>query len=388
MAGTLGLLFDQGGRVTANEMENMRSGRLGKSQPFIKTQGSNLNGIPHAAQRQDRAGGGNDIEDKNEKEKRDLERWAQIKKNENRVFLLFVFLLLFFTAYMALLNLYVIVKSEVPRWTIELNVPAGIEYALWMQWEPGGDGHGVDNSMVRPAVLFNGEVIPTAATQARVSSGSMEGEVSVQVGPDTSPSNHRGNLVLQRRNGDNPFGEFYPQEEMVPVKVDVTGGWWNTWFILRDWLVFCLIVIVLAYAFCLYYYPPPRGVLLFRDGNQPRTFRLRCSLLGWLLPWRRSSVALNKIWKKVPINSLSFPGIAYLVFKDRSYPPILWWGSKRGPGYSKRIIPVANERMPIIPLTRKDTLLAASNLEIMRSYIHFVLKSRAKHVVFCFRSKA
>jgi hypothetical protein len=85
------------------------------------------------------------------------------------------------------------------------------------------------------------------------------------------------------------------------VGVGVTGGFWTSWFLLRDWFILALALGALGYVLCVVIFPLPSGRLLFaviRDGNvQTGQVTLNRPPLALFLPWLRSSLPIGHLGK-------------------------------------------------------------------------------------------
>jgi hypothetical protein len=190
----------------------------------------------------------------------------------------------------------------------------------------------------RPVVRIDGEIVP--AQPASPGSGApvldihRASEVSIQVLGATPAGTHSGSLVLERVSGAGSL----PRTLTTRITVEVTGGFWRSWFLLRDWLLFVVVLAVLLYGFCLWNFPPPSGFLGLceADGRQigPIQIRLRLRRVAWLLPWERSTVPLGWVWKHSAAKFTLNPR-GEMVFLYRGIPALFVLQRGRGVNFAK-----------------------------------------------------
>ena len=179
-------------------------------------------------------------------------------------------------------------------------------------------------NVVRPTVLL--DTLPVAETSH--SSAGAHGDfslnrtvmVQIDVPPLCTTGNHSGRLIFERVGGP----DLLPPQLETPVAVEVTGGFWTSWFLLRDWLIFASVVGLVLYVSCICFFPPPTGSLaIFRGyGSPKRKAGLPMPASAWFLPWRRSSLPLSYIWKKAGVRGVSRVD-AEIWFLDRDSSPML-----------------------------------------------------------------
>lgn len=232
---------------------------------------------------------------------RQCELLAMVKKREIRLISLIVCLLALVTLYFAVLNVVIILKREAEPYTLALNAPAGMpgeaRYALSVFWEPMA---GSKEETIRPRLMLDGQrQLPDhlSSEEAAPSIDLKDGHrLGIDVPEECTSGEHKGSIVLDKIAGH----ESLPEQHKIPVFVAVTGGIWHSWFLLRNWLLFLVVVAVLLYFFCLVKYPLPKGKLLFYnslDGIEAPT-RLPRQRRSWVFPWLRSTVPLGKIVTK------------------------------------------------------------------------------------------
>jgi len=108
--------------------------------------------------------------------------------------------------------------------------------------------------------------------------------------------------------------------------VQVVGGFWTSWFLLRDWLIISFAVLGLIYAFFLVLSPVPSGDLSLEHYNgvthSPAvTIRLRPRRSAVFMPWRRSALPLSRVFKEACIPGCGLAG--QILFKMPRYPVLV-----------------------------------------------------------------
>ena len=178
-------------------------------------------------------------------------------------------------------------------------------------------------NVVRPTVLLDGlpvaEISHSSAGARQDFSLTQTVMVQIDVPPLCATGNHSGRLVFERAGGP----DLLPVQLETPVAVEVTGGFWTSWFLLRNWLIFASVVGLVLYLLCMVFFPPPTGSLaILRNGSSKPNVGLRMSASAWFLPWRRSSLPLSSIWKKAGIKAVS--GVdGEIWFLERDSPMLL-----------------------------------------------------------------
>jgi hypothetical protein len=161
-------------------------------------------------------------------------------------------------------------------------------------------------NVVRPTILLDGlpmtEASHSSAGAHQDFSLTQTLTVQIDVPPLCTTGNHSGRLIFERAGGP----DLLPPQLETPVAVEVTGGFWTSWFLLRDWLIFASVVGLVLYVSCICFFPPPTGSLaIYRYGSARRKAGLPMPASAWFLPWRRSSLPLSYIWKKAGFGGVS-----------------------------------------------------------------------------------
>jgi hypothetical protein len=236
------------------------------------------------------------------------------------------------TLYFAGVNAYLLVHAKPRPFTLSFEQPASERLPGWyrarLEWEPMRN-----RELVRPWVLLDGvaltEAPPRDAGTRRDLSLAQTVQVEIDVPPDCTTGLHRGRVVFDRVGGPGVL----PAELSTPVAVEVTGGFWSSWFLLRNWLILAAGVGAVLYLYCVFYFPRPAGwlVILQYAGGVPRPNKvvLRMPASARFLPWRRSSVPLASIWKQARMKPASqvqgevvfwFPNVPVLLIHWRRTP--------------------------------------------------------------------
>ena len=130
----------------------------------------------------------------------------------------------------------------------------------------------------------------------------------IVVPPSASLGEHDGQFVLERAEGPDSL----PQVLLVPVRVQVTGGWWSSWAILRNWLILAVFAWGCWYGICLLAFPRPSGEVAVRriaaGMDVMHHIHLGLGLARILRPWTRSTVDLDRIWKKAQVPHVPVSG--------------------------------------------------------------------------------
>jgi len=202
---------------------------------------------------------------------------------------------------------------------------AGVYHAR-LEWEPMGR-----REVVRPTILLDGlpmaEASHSSAGAHQDFSLTQTVTVQIDVPPLCTTGNHSGRLIFERVGGP----DLLPAQLETPVAVEVTGGFWTSWFLLRDWLIFASAVGLVLYLSCVWFFPPPTGsLLIYRYSGSRRKVGLPMPASAWFLPWRRSSLPLSYIWKNAGVKAV--PRVnAEIWFLDRDSSPMLLIQRRRTP---------------------------------------------------------
>ena len=238
-------------------------------------------------------------------EQLDAESFAEERKVTTRLAAGIGFGLALFTLYFGFVNAWKLAHAEPQPFRLKLESPRGptphAAYRASLVWQPMAG----KETPVRPVVTVNG--FPVAGRQATIATGQPV-EVRIVVPPSATPGEHFGRLVLERAEGPGSL----PQTLLVPVRVQVTGGWWSSWAILRNWLILAVLAWACWYVICLLAFPGPSGELAVRriatGADVTHHVPLGPSPARILRPWTRSTVDLNWIWKNANVPRIPLGG--------------------------------------------------------------------------------
>jgi len=235
-------------------------------------------------------------------EERDAQLWTGVRRQEGSFATILTAVFVLLTAYFAGLNAYLLYRAIPAPLQLSVEAPAGTSmqgsYALQLIWKPMQR----DASPVRPELMIDGVTLsrqyarPPEVELGRVS------DVRMIVPSKTTAGLHEGSLVLTKVSGP----ETLPKSSAVPVSVQVTGGFWQDWFLLKYWGSFSIFAMGGFYLFCTVAYYPPTGSLrvIRSSGNltQERSVPLKLRPLAYIFPWKRSVIPLAHIWKQAGVN--------------------------------------------------------------------------------------
>ncbi len=232
------------------------------------------------------------------------------------------------TLYFGAANAYLIFKAQAPPLQLSFERPAGTDarYLATIAWHALEGG----KRPVRPVLRLAGVQIPeTGAMNAEGAEISLSEaqELRIDVPREAAPGDHRGDLVLTRAGGDLGV----PQTLSAPISIEVTAGFWTSWFLLRDWFILAFVLGAIGYIACVVVFPVPSGKLIFaviRDGSV-RTGRVALSRhpLALFLPWLRSSLPLAYLGRLAGLPQMArmhgqiefqFPGLPLLLVEGAS----------------------------------------------------------------------
>jgi len=235
-------------------------------------------------------------EDQQESRDAEQQRWAETRRTEVRLVIWIVSVLILSTAYFTCLNAYVLVKAEPRPFYLAFDHPASLSngaYSIALTWSPMD----TSESLVRPQLLLDGTT-DLASMDGRATLGQSY-TVQIRVPANTTPGVHVGSINMHQIGTIEDLPDSFPP---IPVTIEVTGGFWNSWFLLRDWLIFVVALGLILYGFCVLNFPKPSGFLIVSSGSDgsapPRKVALRMRKIALLLPWRRSSIPLAALWKE------------------------------------------------------------------------------------------
>jgi hypothetical protein len=230
------------------------------------------------------------------------EAWALQRKRQIRVAAALTAALCVLTIYFAGLNAYVLYHAQPQPYSMDLsavNRPSvAKEYRTFVRWV--GDSHGA--STKHPQLYVGDRVVPKADESKGIEGVSADGGTLRIDVEGASVGLHKGELVFQKREGASVL---LPQETAIPVSIQVSGGFWSSWFVLRDWLIVVALLLGILYIFCVLIFPAPTGVmqvLVSRGGNnRQRSLKLGLARSAWLMPWRRATIPLKWVQKQAGV---------------------------------------------------------------------------------------
>ena len=262
----------------------------------------------------------------NLEEKRNYEKWASGRRKELRIAALAAALILLGTIYFGGLNAYLLYREAPEPFHVAVTQPAGAdiqaEYRVTVSWQPM---EGPSRIPIRPSVLVHGIAVPLASARPSPSDPRFRtgesAELDFVVGGDCTPGVHEGWISLQKVSGS-------PDAQTTltsPIKVQVIGGLWRRWYLLRDWLIASFGLLALLYAFFFSFSQVPSGEISveYHDGrlNYPPAYvALRARRLALLMPWKRPALPLAPLFKKAGVPACGFAG--EIVFKMRNHPAL------------------------------------------------------------------
>jgi hypothetical protein len=263
-----------------------------------------------------------DSEQQNTPEEIDRERWLEVQRKERRLLSVAAWVLLAGTVYFLLLNIIAIGHSA-QKISYNLEIEKSLSSSsignakLYMSWKNAG-------SAIQPSLIIDGRIlVPTDSSAAILVKTSSTHQIDVEVPYGCKAGIHEGTLYTFRDENDNNL----LMGHSVPVSVEISASIWNNWFILRDWLIFAFISIVIVYLFCVLSFPRPRGKIIFEDSLETQIVTrsripLKMRRSAWLMPWHRSSLSLRDILKKagIPVPA-NFNAEIYFVYQN--YAPYL-----------------------------------------------------------------
>ena len=262
----------------------------------------------------------------NTEEKQNNEKWARGRRKELRIAGLASALILLGTLYFGGLNAYLLYREAPEPFHVVVTQPAGAdlqaEYRVTVSWQPM---EGSSHTPVRPRVLVHGVAVPPAsdrpsASDPRFRTGE-SAELNFVVGGDCTPGVHEGWISLQKLSGSPDAQETLSSA----IRVQVIGGLWKSWFLLRDWLIASLGVLAALYAFFFLLSQVPSGEMsiVYNDGRlnyPPSDVQLRTRRLALLMPWKRPTLPLAPMFKKAGVPACGFAG--EIVFKAHLHPAL------------------------------------------------------------------
>ena len=254
------------------------------------------------------------------------EKWASGRRKELRIAGLACALILLGTLYFGGLNAYLLFREAPEPFNAVVTQPSGAdiqaEYRVTVSWQPMEVPH---QTPVRPGVWVHGVAVPAASARPssadpRFRAGETT-ELDFVVGGDCTPGVHEGWISLQKVSGSPDAQETLSS----PIKVQVIGGLWKSWFLLRDWLIASLVLLALLYAFFFLFSQVPSGELSieYHDGRltyPAADVALRTRRLAMLMPWKRPALPLVPLFKKAGVPACGFAG--ELVFKAHNHPAL------------------------------------------------------------------
>ena len=233
--------------------------------------------------------------------------WARARRAQIRLAGGFAAVLAVLTTYFGALNAYVLYRSVPLPYQLLLRSPfvsaPASSYKASVTWAPMSS---TAKDPIRPRLFLGESQIPVdegRPLEKRQGGPESLQELRIEVPSLATPGEHRGEIVL-RRVGPS---DVLPGVASLPVRIVVSGGFWASWFVIRDWLLFVGAVVALTYLICLAVFPAPAGTLqvLVSKAGHGRASRVRLGLRksAWFFPWRRSVLPLGVICRKAGIKA-------------------------------------------------------------------------------------
>lgn len=321
----------------------------------------------------------------NLEDKQKYERWARGRRKELRIAGLAASLIFLGTLYFGGLNAYLLYREAPRPFHAVVTQPAGAdiqaEYRVTVSWEPM---EGPSKITVRPRVLVRGIVAPPASARPSAAEPRLRtresAELDFVVDGDCTPGVHDGWISLQKVSGSPDAQETLSS----PIRVQVIGGVWKSWFLLRDWLLASLGLLALLYGFFFIFSQVPSGEMSieYHDGRlnyPPADVPLRTRRLALLMPWKRPALPLAPMFKKAGVPGCGFAG--EIVFKARYHPALFL-----APATANRVFRLG----PGASFRPDQTLQPCSSVEVVwdkESFIGFAeVRNRPPYVVIRYKA--
>jgi hypothetical protein len=288
------------------------------------------------------------------------------------------------TLYFAAVNAYLLFHATPRPFSLTFEQPGNEQfngtYHAWLDWEPRQE-----HELVRPKVLLDGVALTEAPRSGNSSDHDLSLAQAVKVEIDVPQSCttglHRGNVVFDRVSGP----DMLPARLATPVTIEVTGGFWTSWFLLRNWLILAGLMGSVLYAYCVFCFPRPTGSLAILrcsgSSTKPNRVALRMPFSALLLPWRRSSAPLASVWKQARMNPGSqVDGEVAFWFSDV---PVLIVHWRRAPGALTRKMTDCYDLSEV----EAEDFVSCGAVDIMRENVVYKLGvSESDYVLFSYRS--
>ena len=270
---------------------------------------------------------------------RDTTTTASIRRDQRRVASRIFGVLALLTLLVAAANAWLLYRAVPEPYTVSFEGsyrPAAAEaFSLAVAWDPLPGA--AEGGVVRPVLFLDEEQSPVprlSEARPRAFDVSRSHTLRIVVPGDATPITHRGRLVLRPLN-DRPGS---PTESVQTIAIEVIGGFWSSWFLLRNWLFVVAGALALLWAFCLLVFPSPCGAIRFEqrweEGARPREVRLSAGLRSWLIPFDRSTVTLQSVFARHSLRKGDGPtGDVLFVFSGM--PPVLFLESGTTSGLQK-----------------------------------------------------
>ncbi|MCB1048043.1 MAG: hypothetical protein KDC10_12660 [Calditrichaeota bacterium] len=255
-----------------------------------------------------------------------LDLWAEARRNETRMKWLTVVVLLGLTLYVVGLNFFLLARTHIVPLEITLDgqqkMLYGEEYAAGIRWDTP-----MKRDLIHPRLYIEGVPVPefvdTLHSDVKIQLGTPN-KLMLDIPLNCDPGKHSGVLVLKRLSSNDAL----PASIQTQVNLNVLGGFWENWLILKYWLYCLSFLAVLIYCVCLITYPAPSGNLLVlestNDTFSPVALKLQVRWVGRLLPWKRSTFPMGHLLSKAGIGFSRRYGshLGRLTFWDRELPVI------------------------------------------------------------------
>lgn len=304
-------------------------------------------------------------------------RLADDRRKQRRWFALVALMLLALTAWFFALNAVIIERSRPGSYTLRFR--HGVANAEQVRYRASAVWQGPDAEQAPGRVLLresrgdaSGRPLPAELDIRRSYA------LDLVVEPGVAPGRHHAVIRLEQIAGPESAGDL-----SLPLAFTTRDDLWSNWFLLRNWLLFCLLVWGLVHLVCWLAFPVPHGALMVRHygGSVPipgsksamsRSCRLRRRRLAWLLPWLRASRPVGRLVKRAVGRGRTPPLELCFVSQD-GVPQLLLTPGTR-PVVRRRVY---RSDSPPVPAAMSE----GASVQLMTEHHEFVFEATAETLV-------
>lgn len=252
---------------------------------------------------------------------REYWQMARDAKNEKKLLKIAGFSLLVLTLYFGVANFIVIIRNAPQPYKFMVEaVNSNDYYTATLIWNETNSAENI----IRPAIIINDGITMQQSVPVPIEFNK-EYKISISIPENCTLANHKGIIALKSLESKN---SGLPPKE-IRLDIEVNGGWWNAWFVLRNWLIVSIIIMALIYLACIIFFTKPFGKIRFTEPEMkflkvsPTDVELKMMPVAWFLPWRRSTVPLKWIWKEAGILGV-LPDSGEILFIWKSIAPMIY----------------------------------------------------------------